>query len=117
MIFNVIARNQDDHTKNIAFLMDISGKWHLTPAFDVVYSHNPRGKWTNQHQMSINGKLDHFMLKDLIIVGESAGIPKVKDIIHEVMDAVENWSGFSQKADVSKEISTEISKFHRLKLE
>ncbi len=60
MVFNVIARNQDDHAKNIAFLMGQDGKWHLSPAFDVTYSHNPAGRWTSQHQMTINGKRDHF---------------------------------------------------------
>ncbi|MCP4574761.1 MAG: HipA domain-containing protein, partial [Deltaproteobacteria bacterium] len=69
MVFNVVARNQDDHTKNIAFLMDRQGRWKLSPAFDVIYSHNPAGKWTNQHQMSINGKRDHFTTADLILVG------------------------------------------------
>jgi serine/threonine-protein kinase HipA len=61
MLFNVIARNQDDHTKNIAFLMGPDGKWKLSPAYDVTYSHNPAGRWTNKHQMIINGKREHFI--------------------------------------------------------
>ena len=60
MVFNVVARNQDDHVKNIAFLMDRSGHWSLSPAFDLVYAHNPEGRWTARHQMSINGKLDRI---------------------------------------------------------
>lgn len=116
MVFNVIARNQDDHTKNIAFIMDAKGQWHLTPAYDVIYSHNPHGIWTNQHQMSINGKRDHFSLNDLVLTGESAGIPKPLEIIHEVMDAVGKWSEFSHKAGVSDNNSAEIVQYHRLKL-
>ncbi len=81
MVFDVIARNQDDHTKNIAFLMDRDGRWRLSPAFDVIYSHNPAGKWTDQHQMSVNGKQDHFTTSDLLVVGESISIPKPLEII------------------------------------
>ena len=65
MVFNVVARNQDDHVKNIAFLMDRSGKWELSPAFDVVYSYNPTGDWTAQHQMSLAGKRDGFTARGL----------------------------------------------------
>ena len=64
MLFNVVARNQDDHTKNIAFLMDRAGRWRLAPAFDVIYAHNPKGRWTDQHQMSINGRRDQFTRAD-----------------------------------------------------
>jgi len=114
MIFNVVARNQDDHTKNIAFLMDQTGKWKLSPAFDVIYSHNPKGKWTNQHQMSINGKRDGLTLNDLVVVGESISISKPQDIIHEVISAVEQWPVYAQQAGIKKEIVEEISGYHRL---
>ena len=116
MIFNVIARNQDDHTKNIAFLMDNKGKWRLSPAFDVTYSHNPAGKWTNQHQMSINGKRDHFLLADLIAVGESISLPRPGEIIKEVADAVQRWPLFAGKAGLNEERISEISRYHRLDL-
>jgi len=119
MIFNVIARiarNQDDHTKNIAFLMDNNGKWRLSPAFDVTYSHNPAGKWTNQHQMSINGKRDHFLLADLIDVGESISLPRPGESIKEVADAVQRWPLFAGKAGLNEERISEISRYHRLDL-
>jgi len=64
MAFNIIARNQDDHVKNIAFLMDKSGNWSLSPAFDMTYSYNPAGRWTSTHQMSLNGKRDDFTADD-----------------------------------------------------
>src|SRR3546814_13656276 len=65
-LLNVFIRNQDDHTKNIAFLMDSSGRWRLSPAFDVVYAYNPDGDWTNEHQMSLAGKTDGFESDDLL---------------------------------------------------
>lgn len=108
MIFNVIARNQDDHTKNIAFLMNQDGKWRLAPAFDMTYSHNPAGIWTNQHQMSINGKRDHFQQGDLTAVGESISLPRPGDIIGEISDAVRKWPIFARKAGLNEE------KFQRL---
>jgi serine/threonine-protein kinase HipA len=114
MVFNVIARNQDDHTKNIAFLMDRQGRWKLSSAFDVIYSHNPAGKWTNQHQMSINGKRDHFITADLVSVGESISIPKPMEIINEVVDSVKRWPDFAKKAGVTSKHTSEIAQHHRL---
>jgi serine/threonine-protein kinase HipA len=114
MIFNVIARNQDDHTKNIAFIMDNDGKWRLSPTFDVTYSHNPAGQWTNQHQMSINGKRDHFLLDDLIAVGESISLPRPGELIKEVTDAVQHWPLFAGKAGLKEERISDIGRYHRL---
>jgi serine/threonine-protein kinase HipA len=114
MIFNVIARNQDDHTKNIAFLMNQDGKWRLAPAFDMTYSHNHAGIWTNQHQMSINGKRDHFQLDDLTAVGESISLPRPGEIIDEIVDAVRKWPLFAEKAGITEEKVSEISRYHRL---
>lgn len=116
MVFNVIARNQDDHTKNIAFLMDREGKWRLSPAFDVTYSHNPAGKWTNMHQMSINGRRDHFTMDDLLTVGESISLSKPKEIIKEILDAAESWPEFASQAGVDKVIAKNIAANHRRKL-
>ncbi|MCP4323060.1 MAG: HipA domain-containing protein, partial [Alteromonadales bacterium] len=113
MLFNVIARNQDDHTKNISFLMSKEGKWTLSPAYDVTYSHNPAGKWTNQHQMSISGKRDHFSKEELIDTGKSISISKPEEIIDEVIVAVNKWAGFAYEAGVKKDISLEIKKQHR----
>ncbi|MDZ7642057.1 MAG: type II toxin-antitoxin system HipA family toxin [Desulfurivibrio sp.] len=114
MLFNVLARNQDDHTKNIAFLMGKDGKWRLSPAFDVTYSHNPAGKWTNQHQMSINGKRDHFTLSDLIAVGESISLPRPGEIVKEVTEAVRNWPVFADEVGLNKDRTEEISRYHRV---
>ena len=112
MVFNVIARNQDDHTKNIAFLMNQDGSWKLSPAFDVIYSHNPAGSWTNQHQMSVSGKRDRFTLNDLIAVGETISIPKPVEIINTVLEAVGRWPEFAGVAGVNAKTVKEIASHH-----
>lgn len=101
-VFNVLARNQDDHVKNIAFLMDRKGRWRLSPAFDVNYAHNPAGAWTQRHQMSLGGKLDHFERADLLAFGESAGLkrPRALAIIDEIAGAVAGWPGYAAAAGV-----------------
>ncbi len=116
MVFNVIARNQDDHTKNIAFLMGPDGKWNLSPAFDVTYSHNPAGQWTNQHQMTINGKRDHFSLSDLVTVGDSISLPNTLEIVQEVIDTVARWPLFAGEAGVTPDRCAEIGRYHRFNL-
>lgn len=113
MLFNIIARNQDDHTKNISFLMSKDGIWKLSPAYDLTYSHNPAGKWTSQHQMSVNGKRDNFTREELIYTGKSISISKPEAIMDEVMMAINKWPYFADKAGVKKEHSLEIKKQHR----
>lgn len=100
LVFNVVARNQDDHTKNIAFLMDKSGQWTLSPAYDITYC-NGAG-WTSSHQMTINGKRDHFVLDDLLAVGRHADIRehRAKQIIEEIITVVKRWPAFANKAGV-----------------
>lgn len=118
MVFNVVARNQDDHVKNIAFLMDKSGKWSLSPAFDVTYSYNPSGAWTSVHQMTINGKRDAFTLDDLVRCARTADISKtrVRQIVAEVSDAVRLWATFADEAKVPAEWRDQIGTNHRLPL-
>ncbi|MBN2201101.1 type II toxin-antitoxin system HipA family toxin, partial [bacterium] len=91
MAFNVIARNQDDHTRNIAFLMDHKGRWRLSPAFDVMWAFSSEGPWTNRHQMRINGKQDDFKRSDLLEVADGFGIREGSDIIEQVTEAVGRW--------------------------
>ncbi len=117
MIFNVVSRNQDDHTKNIAFLMDKSSKWELSPAFDVTYAHNPKGQWTNSHQMTINGKKEAFALKDFVRVGESIGVKKPLDIVAEIVEVVSQWSTYAQVAGLGAAEIKDIGRFHRLSFE
>ena len=114
MVFNVIARNHDDHTKNHSFIMDNNGRWSLAPAYDVCYSYNPQGRWTNRHQMSVNGKQDDFTCGDLLTVAERMGIKRGKEIVEKVIDAVSNWDKFAIEAGVKakhvKEIKTNFRK-------
>jgi serine/threonine-protein kinase HipA len=118
MIFNIVGRNQDDHVKNIAFLMDRSGKWNLSPAFDIGYSYNPDGDWTSQHQMSVNFKRDGFTLDDLIAAGRSADVSarEVKTILAEVTESVSRWSEFAKDADVKPTFVENIAKTVRLSI-
>jgi serine/threonine-protein kinase HipA len=116
MVFNVVATNLDDHTKNIAFLMDQQGRWSLSPAFDVTYAYNPKGKWTHQHQMSINGKQRGLEREDLIAVGTSISLSKPGRVIDEVVDAVAMWPGFANEAGVSPSIVRDRGANHRLDL-
>lgn len=84
MVFNVLARNHDDHTRNVAFLMDRDGRWRLSPAFDVIWSYNSKGEWTNRHQMTINGKSDGIERQDIIEVAKKFNIKKPLDIIADI---------------------------------
>lgn len=104
MTFNVVARNQDDHVKNIAFLMDRDGQWRLAPAYDVAYAYNPSGRWTAQHQMSLAGKTDQFTLEDFQDVGRYAGLKRgqARRIVREVSEVVAHWPEFAQDVAVSE---------------
>lgn len=95
MVFNVIARNQDDHTKNISFLMDKNGVWRLSPAYDISWSYNPDGQWTSQHQMSINNKWTDITMEDLLTVASSMSIKKPREIIEKVIDVVAHWPEYA----------------------
>jgi len=114
MVFNVVARNQDDHTKNITFLMDKNGKWRLSPAYDVIYAYNPSGEWTSRHQMSINGERDNFLKEDLISVGKEMNIKSSARIIDETVEVVSGWPNFAKDAGVESSHIKSIGKSHRL---
>lgn len=115
MVFNLVFRNQDDHTKNIAFLMDRNGHWRLSPAFDVAYSYNPQGLWTSKHQMSVNGKRDDFVLADLLSAGEQTGLSKqkIKHIIDEVLGCLQLWPDCAEKAGVHHDMMLSIGETFR----
>lgn len=104
MVFNVIARNQDDHVKNIAFLMNKNGSWALAPAFDVTYSYQPSGAWTSSHQMTINGKRDNFDREDFRACAKTASMKRgrAESIIEEVRNVVKNWPDYAEKAGVAE---------------
>lgn len=112
MTFNVIARNQDDHTKNISFLMDKTGTWSLAPAYDVTYAYNPTNKWISRHQMAVNGKRENITSEDLISVAKQMNIKKPKEIIDKVKDVVNNWAQYAKEADVPKNQIDALGKTH-----
>ncbi len=118
MAFNVIARNQDDHVKNIAFLMDRSGRWSLSPAFDMTYAYQPSGRWTNRHQMSINGKRDDFTREDFERCAASASMKRGRPgaILDRVREAVANWPAHAAEAGVSEADAERIARAHRLEI-
>ena len=118
MVFNIVARNQDDHVKNIAFLMDHDGEWSLSPAYDVAYSYNPSGEWTARHQMTVNGKRDGFTSADLHAVAEFAGMKRGRDrvILGEVSEAVSRWKSYAQEAMVDTDRAEQVGRAHRLSL-
>lgn len=104
MVFNVVARNQDDHTKNISFLMDESGKWRLSPAYDMGYAYNPNGRWTATHQMSINGKFDGITREDLLDFARQNNIKEAALIIDEICKTVSHWPDMAKECEVKPEI-------------
>ena len=116
MLFNVVARNQDDHVKNIAFLMNKGGAWSLSPAFDVTYAYNPTGLWTSRHQMTINGKADGFTRADFRACAQVAGLKRARDeeILAEVIGAVENWRRYANEAGVLAKQREHIARTLRL---
>ena len=103
MVFNVVARNQDDHTKNISFLMDRTGKWRLSPAYDISWSYNPEGKWTSQHQMSINNKWTDFTMSDLLSVASSMNVKAPREIIEKTIEIVAHWPDYAIPLEIPKE--------------
>lgn len=115
MAFNLVARNQDDHVKNIAFLMDKQGRWSLAPAFDVTYSYNPSGTWTATHQMTLNGKRDGFDLDDVRAAARSAQMKRgrAEAILDEVEAQVERWPEFAAGAGVPDAWADQIRAHHR----
>lgn len=104
MVFNVVIRNQDDHTKNISFLMDNAGKWRLSPAYDLGFAYNPKGAWTNTHQMSINGKFDDITRKDLQAFALSNNIKNANEIIDKVCEVTSKWPEMAKNCGVPKEM-------------
>jgi serine/threonine-protein kinase HipA len=116
MIFNVVARNQDDHAKNFSFLMNKSGVWKLAPAYDMTFAYNPTGDFTSQHQLSICGKRDNFTQQDLLHFAEQMNIKKPNEIIEEIIFVVADWKKYAENLDIPRKIIEFIGKTHRLKL-
>lgn len=115
-VFNIMGRNQDDHTKNIAFLMDKQGDWSLAPAFDITYSYNPQGAWTSRHQMCLGDKQEDFTYQDLLTFSKRADLKtrKTKEIIQAIRQVFLNWESYADEARVLPEHQQEIKKHLKL---
>ena len=118
MAFNIMARNQDDHVKNVAFLMDRSGRWSLAPAFDVTYRYNSSGRWTGAHQMSLNGKREGFVGEDFVACARNVAMKRGRatDILGQVRDAVLRWPELAAQAAVPSATTHGIASAHRTDL-
>jgi serine/threonine-protein kinase HipA len=110
MVFNVIARNCDDHTKNFSFRLKKGGKWELAPAYDVCHAYRPGSDWVSHHALSINGKRSNITKKDLIGIGESIKCKKATVIIDEINDTVNQWKKFAEETGVTPSLRNEIAK-------
>lgn len=104
MVFNVVIRNQDDHTKNISFIMDKTGKWTLSPAYDIGFAYNPKGSWTDTHQMSINGKFDDITRQDLLVCAAANNIKNAAEIIDKVCETTAKWPEMAKNCGVPQEM-------------
>lgn len=111
MVFNCLAVNQDDHVKNISFLMDRSGRWKLAPAYDITFSYNPTNKWLRAHQMTVNGKTSEIKLSDFLEAGAKMGIKerRCKDIISEISISVNDFGTFAEQVGIKEKTVTYIN--------
>ena len=112
MAFNVLARNCDDHTKNFSFLLKQGQAWELAPAYDVTFAHNPKGEWTQQHLMSVNGKFKNFTAEDLLVEASRFGIGTARRVLGQVQGAIKDWRKFAENAGVPTAIAAEIGERH-----
>ena len=114
MVFNIIARNQDDHSKNHSFLMNREGKWIVSPAYDICFSYNKTSRWIDKQQMSCNGKRDDFTLEDLLAVARFADVSNPKAIIEEVKNGISEWSEIARSAGLPPKDANRIENLFRM---
>jgi serine/threonine-protein kinase HipA len=112
MVFNVMARNCDDHTKNFSFRLREGAAWELAPAYDVTFAHNPNGEWTHQHLMSVNGKFKDFVLEDLLAEADRFGIGEARSVIAQVSAALKDWKKYASGAGVGADEVSRIAALH-----
>jgi len=112
MVFNAVARNVDDHVKNISYLMDRSGRWQLSPAYDLTFSVNPSDALGEKHKMTINGKQDDLTINDFLEVADNVEVNKPIEIIGEIVDTVARWPKFANQARVQAEVSKYVESLH-----
>jgi serine/threonine-protein kinase HipA len=115
MVFNVMAKNCDDHSKNFAFRLKQGGAWELAPAYDVCFAYNPKGEWTYQHLLSVNGKFHHIRREDLLLEADRFGVRRPLDLIKNVRDALDEWFTFAHAAGLTQTTAQAVAAhFERL---
>jgi serine/threonine-protein kinase HipA len=110
MAFNVMTRNYDDHTKNFSFLLRQGQGWELAPAYDMTHAHNPQGKWTYQHLMSVNRKFDGITRADLLAVADRFSVPGAEGLVSDIRAALDNWKAHAKEAGLSGDASEQIAR-------
>ena len=110
MVFNVIARNCDDHTKNFSFLLKQGGKWELAPAYDLCHAYRPGSEWVSQHSLSIHGKRKDITKADLLVIGDSIRLKKASEIIDEINETVNRWKQYADEVQVAPILRDEIGR-------
>jgi serine/threonine-protein kinase HipA len=110
MAFNVMARNCDDHTKNFAFRMKRKSRWELAPAYDITHAYNPKGEWTYQHLMSVNSRFNGITRADMLAEADRFSVPRAKDILMEVRNAVEEWPKAAKEAGLGQTVIDRVAK-------
>jgi serine/threonine-protein kinase HipA len=110
MVFNVVARNCDDHTKNFSFLLKQGSRWELAPAYDLCHAYRPGSEWVSQHSLSINGKRKDITKADLLVIGDSIRLKKASEIIDEIIETVNRWKKYADEVHVSPKLRDDIGK-------
>jgi serine/threonine-protein kinase HipA len=110
MVFNVLARNCDDHTKNFAFLMSDNGRWRLSPAYDICYSYRPGSAWVSRQSLSVNGKRENINRDDFLSVAKQMNIKKAPSIVCDINRTVSRWNEYAEQTNVSPELRDSIDK-------
>jgi len=111
MVFNVIARNVDDHSKNFAFCMNRNGSWRLSPAYDLIFSVDIAAPaYVNRHSMSVNGKYENITREDLEIIGQKNDIQNYKKLIDKVAEAISMFGQYAREYGIDKRLIDDIRK-------
>ncbi len=108
MVFNVMAQNCDDHTKNFAFMMNQSGEWKLAPAYDICHAYRPGSDWVSQHALSINGKRQGITRDDLLEVGRQMNVKKAPAIVQQISETIAKWHNYAEKVKVEAKLRDAI---------
>lgn len=112
MVFNVMSRNCDDHTKNFAFIMNKSGEWKLSPAYDICHAYRPSSSWVSQHALSINGKRKNIERKDLLTVAKRMNIKKAEKIINKISSVISDWNNYAKAVNIDVDLMNSIGRTH-----